>query len=211
MVEGFESEYQKYELSEDVKFAFGLIQSQEVVHLWQTLEDFNANISELSYKGCLLYMHKDRFGKYHRNCIPQTTEWLRAKSNDGYFVDTDNSKVYVIKSTGIMKVLDIEECQIESAKRMKVYEEASSKIQEYLKTKTKGGKFEFKLIGSSAMGTATEISDIDVLIDIKIAYSDEDLFQFCKSLQSEFGYRFDFIYDKSKINILIYQMRHFGF
>lgn len=207
MAEGLESEYQKYELSDEEKFAYSLKQSREVVHLWQTLSDSNADVTEIRYNGYKLYLGRDRFGEYHRICVPVSLEWLNAKDNNGLYIDEKNNRVYVIKSTGVMKILDKSECEIESTKRKEAYEKALPKILKYCKTKT-NSTFNLELIGSAQVGTATETSDIDVLTNIKI--DRDDLLQFCGKLESEFGYPFDLIYDKSNLNSLMNRARHLG-
>lgn len=180
-------EYQKYTLSEEEKLCYHYLSNWKAEAAWDLLEKaFDPN-HEMVINGYILYLQEDSFGAKHRVCIPQDLNWMQARTNGGHYVNQDESRIYIIKKDGTLRILDRLECEKESKDRLEIFEQARPGIEHYFTGN--GYEVELALFGSVAKGLAKEESDIDVLAVSRMPVG-KDLIWFCGELKRRYGYEF---------------------
>jgi predicted nucleotidyltransferase len=160
-------EYQKYEITELTEIYSKLSSSnEEVIAIWKSLEsNHSINQQQICGKYALYLQQSELDDVLTRTCIPNEPNWIQAKNNNGIYVDEANKKIYVIKKDATLKILDQEECEIESQRRLEIFDDSQQLIlAELNKFGIQTTKLE--LFGSVAKGCANENSDIDIHVSI---------------------------------------------
>jgi predicted nucleotidyltransferase len=125
--------------------------------------------------------------------FPIIQNWIAAKNNNGIFVDQTNLKVYIIKKDSRLRVLNKNECEQETAKRLEIFESSKQLIIDYFNSTDSNIRLE--LFGSVANGCACENSDIDINVYTEVFNSNGIVSQFAAlehELKNKSGFQFQF-------------------